>query len=729
MLKPESKFHNEPKYNAIIASRDSLFGSLRPPYAQEILKITESLQTPVGDQAVVGLLLTYIDVQIVRTLIPVLIKQNVIFELIMTSLSQVVQDYFSGLTDQAFFNLYNIIADFGNEITPHFANFIISFLGEITFQRSQIIAANFINHFSRIKNIEPYIRKSPKFHAFLIFKCLRFLQEIETLKVSQDVDANVKLDNQFNVIPGKLRLILGQLFKLPPHYPEFFGREILRFIYDKPLQSEFKLSCDTEKLMKCASPEFTRLTVPCWARYIMNSIAQAPEKVISFTSSMFDNSIPDIIPFLAADCIRYINSSNKIDSKIKTKMILGILQVLSDKFLIPIDIFEINIAISLDALTYTRESKEDDQAIRSFYVIAEKINIVPFLEKIASRDASMRLGLAESIARSGSSIKFVNLKLPEVTPEQPKIDGKEAIDKTLERIKWQQKDAPAILNQLAEQLISNILPYDFTLPFEENPDIQVIIDTGNPKVIAPVCTKNPALFKYTIYSLVSNPNLLKDVLINVFESEESSIAFPVLSKILVLIPEVLPTIAEVLPHIHLNETVDSSTFIKYMCANCTGKEIFVLTKTPIFPVDKILITALMKDSFKWRDVMQASFWNIISNILSDPNYTDNILNAICALVDFFPNYPIALISMKRIIMRCNPTNHHFGKLLCALIKRNDVTQAIALQFLKSWSIISVDSTKTIIQKKYKTIKDFYDKSSSTMQSQFPDIVNTTLKSK
>ncbi|OHT14541.1 hypothetical protein TRFO_15080 [Tritrichomonas foetus] len=613
---------------------------------------------------------------------------------------------------------------------------------ELKLQKDTTISKDFKQILENMKTMIPSLIKAQtpelkSLASIFIYQLLRFLQQIDTLIVMIRLEKN-EPNALLQIVSSDIRSILKQLFKEKVEVHETCGREFLRFATDRALIAEFAFTFNIQDYFKPPKAELTHLLLP---KEILTKIDECVsdsdikttvKRITNENSLIFHN-------FLICDIIRYIFSAKRLSVESKFNIIKYIVTLLpnwKDTF----STFEILISLCIDILTFKRANKEDDTNVKVVIkLIKEFPNLLIFVENIARRNDLMLVSLSEAVVRCNEPKLFSRLILPTVEPEAPKVNTEEALKAVLTKIKWQKKDVSNVLTEFSSQIINNLLPCYFDIPFTPSNDLLLIVKSGSPPIIASVCEKNSNILKSSLFLLKDDPDTFAKVLEILSKTDAVNFMIQAISKVLVIAPELLKHSLKVISTMVPKE-IDPSPIIRFICYNCTGNELYsIINPTShqtannnynnsnnnfIFPSVDSQVLGLIKQSLKWRDIPQNVFW-IYLNAAFQTKHMKNIIDALESTLPLMSHYPVAFSNMKVMMQRLTPSPQ-ISKLTEVFMRGNDELQNAFLAIINAWCRSSKDETVTFIQNRLKSFRAFLDNLTNEQISRVPEPLMSNL---
>jgi hypothetical protein len=578
----------------------------------------------------------------------------------------------------------------------------------------------------QIKEIQSAISKKPELCSILIYICLRFLQEIDFLNVAVSIEDRPPV-KQFPIVLSRLRGTLSPFFREGIDCSVSCGREFLRFGLDRPLICEFVSNFQvTQKYFGNPSPEFLHLLIPEAAQEKIQQLVD-PALIPNVVQELIASRNPESVHFMICDLLRFCFSSSKITQDIKCRFILELLHALPNRDHM-INTVEVGLCLCIDLFAFQR-GVGDLSAIHAFFHVFRKYpSLLPFIDKVCVRHAMIPLAIAEAMAACNEVIPITSVVLPVVEIEPMGLDIQGILTQAIRKLRWQ-KNSPTVLAECSQNLLRAIMadgPCMFDLPLTRNEGLKTIIRAGNAAIIAAVCTKHHAILTMAMYELVVDTNLelLKQVLALVFESEVASWVIPALSKVLVLTPEFIDSMPEVIAEIPT--TVDPSAFIRYLSYNCTMDEIATLTETVLFPSVDSQVSQLFKASLKWKTTVQSSFWVIVKRAFVCDRYTRVIITAFQALIKPLSEGQISSLHLKQILRRTIPSPM-LSSLIHEMVRESENARQILIPVLMGWCQFFKDDTQKFVQNRANTFRTLYEGLSPSDKLRFPPEIKNLLQ--
>lgn len=597
---------------------------------------------------------------------------------------------------------------------------------------------NFKKILEKIKEIIPAILKNPTLISLYIYQLLRFLQQINysimilSLEDSPEQENPKRLLSLLPIITALLISILKSLMKGTFEIGEICGREFLRFSLDHSLVSEFPFSTDIKNYTIPPKNEFIKTLIPNEIQRELDESLVGKEwtQAIQNLKTILDTKSKDTIHFLICDIIRYVFSAKRLPTDTKAEFIKSLLTLIPN-WKYEIYTFEICIVLFIDIVTFQRQqqSKEDDSNIRvCFKLIREFPLFLTFVENLVKTDQLMLLFLAEAATRCDEQKLFENITLPAVEPEAPKVDTREELKQLLSKLKWQRKadGGSSLLSDFASQVIHNLQPCFFEIPFKTSDDLQVILDSGNPSVIASVCEKDQNVFKMALFALADKREIIEKVLEILMKTEiVKTFMLQSFAKVLVIAPNILPSVMPLLPKIP--KTVDPTPFLRYMSYNLTNDEIIQILNqdlnSSLFPTDENFVENLIRSSLNWKETAQTVFWMIIVStaVNRDSVNAKNVFSTIEKLLSQIVNFPVVFIQIRLLLQKMKPTPM-ISKLADGFMKGSDKLQNAFIIMVSSWFKASQDDTVTFLQGRLKSFKTFFTELSDENKKKIPELL-------
>ena len=594
----------------------------------------------------------------------------------------------------------------------------------------------FRNILERINSSILTILNNSSLISIYIYQLLRFLQQINYSVILISLEQE-KPKPLLQILTAQMISTLKRLLAGSFDIGDVCGREFLRFSLDHSLVSEFSFSTEIKDLAKPPKNEFIKTLIP---KNIQDEIDESLvgedcSQTIQNLQSLLNQNCPETIHFLICDIIRYTFAAKRLTVETKTEFIKSLLTLIPN-WKETIYTFEICIVLIIDIITYQRQLKlkEDEINIRViFNLIREFPLLLKFIERLVEKDQLMILFLAEAAAKCSETNLFVNITLPTVEPEEPKIDTKAALNELLSKLKWQRKSdgGTTLITDFASQVIHNLQPCYFEIPFKPSEDLQIILDSGNANAIASVCELDQNVFKTTIYALSDKKELVENIIDILVKTEAKSFMLQSFSKVLVIAPHLLRTVIKFLPQIPNN--IDPTPFIRYMSYNLTNDEIIQILNFSSniqnsnsfypFPSDDETVESLIKSSLNWKETAQTTFWMIIVNtaINRDPTNAKNLINAIEKLLPQIANFPVVFIQIRMMLQKMQPSPL-LSKLANSFMKGNEkICEAFAI-IIAYWFQASQDDTIAFLQNRFKSFKEFFVKLSDENKKKVPDLL-------
>ena len=579
----------------------------------------------------------------------------------------------------------------------------------------------------KIYEFHAVISKDKKLSGIFVYKCLRMLQEADYLNVTFRIEQQVQ-NNSFQAATAKLRTILQALFKANTDF-SVCGREFLRLALDRPLINEFMSNFMMDRFLADTSPDstFLRLMVPKASQQKIDEVKSGSSSVKQVVEGLISHYNQITVHFLICDCIRYVLAVPALDYQQKAELVLELLDHLPHKEAM-VTSFEVNLCLCLDVLTFTLNNK-DRSAIKAFFEVYKQYNgLSHFIERVAKKYPAVALSVAAAMSVCKVAIPSNIIQWPAIEQEAVALDTSSILSEAMDKLKWSKRDMSGVLNDCAAKLMVNIFdkgPCELSVPIRHNDELNLIIKNGNVMILAKLCEKNSGVLRMTIYELgqAKSYAMLKDVISEVFKGEAVDTVFPSLSKVLVLQPELIETVAAVLGE--APPTADPSSFIRYMSYNCTSDELATLLQRPIFPKDPQQASQLLKDSLRWRQTAQCAFWLILRKAYTSTQHHNTIIDAFTSNIKPLSESPVAFVQIKSLL-RTTPPLPYLAPLIVELSQLPGSAQTCVVAILQSWSLLFPDATDRFVKKKASTIRQFYNSLPADLTSEFPASVKDLL---
>ena len=580
---------------------------------------------------------------------------------------------------------------------------------------------DFKNKISELENSLSTINQNLKLRSIFIYHFLNILQWVDSFIISKTLGQ--KDSKIMNTVPAKIRTILGKLLKEEIDLSEVCGREFLRFLLDKPLISEFHMNGITsiKSFFRPPSPEFIANMIPKDIQKSMDEYIHDPELIRNIVKQFQKSDFPAAIDFFVCDAIRYVFSyQKKIQWKTKLNIIKSLLALIPNWNVI-ISTFEFSMVLCLDILSYQRKLNEDDFNIKIVFSLMNDFpDLLTFVANIAIRSNQNEIlySLAEAKSRHKKQNIFQQLSLPEVE-EAPTVDVKAALKSAVESQKWT-TDA-TVPAKFAQTVYPNLASCFFDIPFKPSDDLQAIIDSKRPEIIASICIKSVNIFAASMYLLENDIEVASKTLKAIANTEIPSFIYQGISKVLIVFPELLEHFLEILPQIP--NSLDPSPFIRYISYNCNNKEIeMIFKKRMTFPNSTELITNLLKQSTKWKDLPQNIFWSLIFRIYQNSFFTLKLIEGFEASLNQISKSPVALLNLNHLIARNQPSPQ-LSPLIELFMRGGTELQNSFISILSSWYNASPEETITILKNRRKTFRSFLENLSPQQKSNIPDEIS------
>lgn len=591
------------------------------------------------------------------------------------------------------------------------------------------VAQSASENLSKIYGFQQVISKDKKLSGIFVYKCLRMLQEVDYLNITFRIEDQAP-NSQFQVAVARLRTILQALFRANTDF-SVCGREFLRIALDRPLIGEFMSNFMMDKFLEDSPPDpmFMHLMVPKDAQEKIESAKSKSSSMKQIASDLVARYNRLTLHFFICDCIRYIFNVPALDYQQKASLVLALLDQMPHKEAM-ITSFEVNLCLCLDLLTFTSKNR-DRSAIKAFFEIYKQYNSLGyFIERVSKKYPSMALSVATAMKVCKTEIPSNYIKWPDVEEEAPALDTNSLLTETIDKLKWSTRDTPAVaalVNSCASQLMVNIFdkgPCELSIPVRRNEELNLVIRSENLRIIAKLCEKNAGIFRMTIYELglAKSYVMLKNLLSDLFKSEASNTVFPALSKVLVIQPELIEPVASVIAD--APENLDPSPFIRFMSYNCTADDLATLLQRPIFPKDHEQAVHLFKDSVRWRQTAQCTFWIIVRKAYASPQHHNSVVEAFGSVVKLLGETQIALNEVK-FLLRTGPTPA-VSKFVVELVRQGGQWQAVVVSILKSWVLLVPDAAARFTKKEATTLRQFHAGLPANLSSEFPQLIKDLL---
>jgi hypothetical protein len=549
--------------------------------------------------------------------------------------------------------------------------------------------------------------------SMLIYYALRCVQEIEYRNVAVILESPGNMGQSqplADFVADKLQP------KTTPNPYIACGREILRFGFDRPLM--------TPRLSRVLSDEPTGLPMPSFVHLLIPPTIQEfllncsdPDKVPTACKTVISACPLATLHFFLGDCIRFVFACPRFDCDSKIRFVMGFLKSCPYAESI-VNTFQIAICICLELFCF---QVGQVSSARAFFAVYRAFpQLLPFIERMAVRHAFIRVHIAEALASCHETLPLSSVTLPQVHIESSYTisDLPGLLDDMIRKLKWV-KD-PGVLAECGSQISKIILAGDFRefdIPVQMSKELEIVLKSAPPQLIAAVCTRNPHILKMTIYDLgTRNLELLKNVLAELFQTEAAGTVLPALAKVLLILPimmDSMPALLAIVP-----PTVDTSPFIHFMSHNCTTDELIQLSANLQFPREGVQVVRLFRESLKWRPIVQGAFWIIVRHAFFRDQFTAGIVHAFVELLNPISESPIAAYQFKFLIRKASPSPL-FEKLVVELALGSDSCAAILIAILTAWASFYEETAVSFIQKNLGAFRSFYDTLSPEKKLQVP----------
>lgn len=569
-------------------------------------------------------------------------------------------------------------------------------------QNKEMLQQNEINYFRGVKTligkVNPSIstiKSNSTCSSICVYQFLRFYQQIRYQLFNYQLNPSEENYNEdLNKLLSDISSMVNQL-QNGNDIGETCGWEFLRFAGNRFLMSSFSLSSDINNYFAPPKKEFLNTILPQDLRIIiqkgLSSSDQNAQEILNFIPRKSN----EMLYFIICDLIRLVFSIEQVPPNKKTNYLKSILSILPNWSQL-INTFDICLALTIDLLSFRSGIVNDDTNIKvCVNLIREFPDLLTFVENFAKKNPSLLLSLAEVSKRLKQPDLFPHLTLPSLSPEKQTVETKTALDGLVKRLKYTKNLALTnpFLVAFGNSIMPNLDSCMFKIPFTPTDDLQLILDTGNPFVIATVCESNPNVFKLAVYSLRNKVEILKQVLSILSKSTTAkTFLLSSLSKVLVITPELFKTLINdsLIPQ---DEDIDPTPFIRYISYNLTDDCIYKITnrtKNPyLFPSNVNYIESILMESLGWGETTQKSLWFFINNSItqSQPVKT-GLLSVINKVLQSLSNHPVHLFNIKLMLQRMKlddpPTTPLLKGIVETFMNGDSKLYKTFYMILKSW---------------------------------------------
>lgn len=581
------------------------------------------------------------------------------------------------------------------------------------------VALNVPQYMDEILKIQDIAKSDTSATAVLIYKGLRILQEVDFLNAYFSVTGKTSSAKVYQDAASRLRKLLSATISNGVDFSAVCGREFLRFALDRALINEFIPNVKIEPYAESgkASDEFVRLVTP------ENVRGEVDKGLTSGSAAGLVAMVPvKTRHFFVCDCIRYIMSVTSTDYKGKASFIIALLEAVSVEACVT-DTFEVSAGLCVDLFAF--RTGDEDSLVRVFFEIHEKFPLLTyFVERVGARFPKIAMSVAAAMSVCSYEIPSTFVRWPEVQQKEAtgsKGETKALVSEAVDKLKWSRRDAPGILSACIGQVLPIVRasgPCELNIPVKRNRELCLVVQHGNTAVLSALCMTDSGLLELVVYELglARSVTVLRDVMLELLKSEVADAVLPALSKVLLILPELLESVGDALSQVP--PSVNPSSFIRYMCCSCTSDELTRISQLPLFPSETRQIVQLLVDGIQWREAAQCSLWIIVKAAFVCPRYRQPIIEAVQGSLVTLATSSIALTQLKFLLRRAEPSSLLLP-LFTSMCRSGESVQAVTVAVLKAWCTFYPDEALQFSNDNIALVRQFFSRLSPTNLTAFP----------
>lgn len=695
-------------YSDLVQARDTIFPSINPEKFSQI--ISSSSSNPSLLLGVISLLFSANDPNFISNISDTIITNSQFEILLIPKFSDIISKCSYYLSDNALNNLMIFLKKLIEQDLPNTDIFIECLLNSFLFNHHNKWLSKIILLITSTKPFSSIYAHHQQLEINLTYRFLCFFQIFHWMTSLQMVTTQ-NYDESYSQTLEALCKTIPDLLQSNLIQSEI-GREMLRFTSEQYIVNKFSIKFNPTSLTNHCSTRFANYFLPQLVRNNIAKLYSDQKALLTFEYS----------PYFAFEIIRFVLNESQLNPSTKASVIQRVIQNHPNK-----DSFQIFLSLSIDLITFNSSLTDDLNRVRSVF---ESIRLIDdqeftssfyyFLEKLSKKYPELQGNLSQAFSSCNIEypFKIVVLQSQPKTVTKSKEELISIFNETINQSKWQ----PKRKNEVFEKTISNLEDFFSNSHFDicETPPeaFSILLMTNNLEFISVAALKDVELLKHALYYFGKKSNnsiILKDFLPLVTSQGPKSCELLVeaFSTILVILPDLIPIFAEHLPKI--SKKINSPSYVKFLCFDCSPSELSSLLKYPIFPIDVKIATSLIHNQITWPEICRISFWSVVTSALTVKEYIPVIVNSICASLPALSKSVFNMNLLQLNIQRINPTKN-ITPILFELM--NNSIHNTTIKIIKAWEVGYPDQVKQLIISHHDAFLKFYQ-SLGPLQSELP----------